>query len=164
MGAGTTYDGSTRLYWFADDDTPTDLEAITLVELTDAVDLSGYLVSFNPNFSDSRVDGKDWLTSHDNESIGRFGTKPVGEFKRKLADDDAELAWTTFATRKARGTLVYFNTLPDETDPTTGDDYIAIRCQHGSRQQRELAANTEVRFGIEFAVFTAPVDGTLVAS
>jgi hypothetical protein len=166
MPAGTTYDGSTRLYWLADDDEPADLEAIDLTELGEAIDVSGYLVpdAFSPNFANDRVDGKDILSPFNNESMGRFGASPSATFKRKLADDGSEAAWTTFSTRKTRGTLVYFETLPSEADPTTGDDYIAFPCETGAPLPQNTAVNAEVRFQVDFACLSAPVYGSLVAS
>jgi hypothetical protein len=171
MGAGIVFDERTRLIWFPEADAPTDLEAITAAELAaDGVDLSAYIPpdGINPNTTDQRVDGSDLLTGFNAESMGRYGTSPSVTFKRKLrtqhegADD---LAFTTFQTRKTAGTLVLFNTLPIGEDPGTGDDYIAWPgCESGEPQEQQTAANTEVRFVVEFAVGQAPVRGTVVAS
>lgn len=165
MPAGTTYDGSTRVLWFADEDEPADLDSITVAELGDAVDVSGYLVpdAFSPNFANDRVDGKDILSPFNNESMGRYGAAPTAVFKRKLATDGGELAWTTFQARKTRGTLVYFETLDTEVDPTTGDAYIAFPCETGAPLPQNTAVNAETRFQVDFACLAAPVNGIVAA-
>lgn len=165
MPAGTVYDESTRVLWFADEDAPADLESITLTELADAVDLSGYVPpdGIALGSTEARVSGADLLTAYDNESIGRHGDSPAVTFKRKLRDG-GELAWTTFAQRRQQGTLVVFTTLPVGEDPTTGDDYTAYPCENGKRQEQNSAANAEVRFVVNFAVTEEPTHGTVVAS
>lgn len=170
MGAGIVFDERTRLLWFDDTDTPTDLEAITATELGDAVDLSAYLPpdGWNPNTSNQRVDGSDLLSGFNNESMGRYGVAPSVTFKRKLraaVDGADDLAYTTFLTRKTTGTLVLFTTLDVGADPGTGDDYIAYpNCESGEIQDQATAANAEVRFVVDFAVGQAPVRGTVTAS
>lgn len=166
MPAGIVYDERTRAFWFADDDTPADLESITLAELADGVDLSGYVIpdGLAHGASEQRVDGSDLLTDFDNESIGRHGAQPALTMKRKLRDGN-ELAFTTFKTRKQAGTLVVFETLPAGADPTTGDDYVAYpECESGKWQRQNTAKNQEVRGIVNFAVGSAPVEGTLVGS
>jgi hypothetical protein len=164
MGAGTVFDESTRVLWFADADAPSDMEAITEVELADAVDLSAYLVpdGMSFGFGNSRVSGADLLTSFDNESMGRHQAAPSATFKRKLRGDGAELAWTTFQARKTAGTLVVFTTLDAGADPENGDDYIAFPdCETGQPLPQNTAANTEVRFQVDFAVGSQPVFGVV---
>lgn len=170
MGAGTVYDESTRVLWFATADEPADLEAITAAELTDGVDLSGYVVpdGVTFGFGNSRVSGADLLTAFDNESMGRHQAAPSIMFKRKLraqVDGDDDLAWTTFKSRKTAGTLVVFTTLTPGDDPATGDDYIAFpSCETGQPLPQNTAVNTENRFQVDFAVGEAPAFGTVVAS
>lgn len=170
MGAGIVFDERTRLLWFDAADEPSDLDSITAAELGDAVDLSGYVPpdGWNPNTSNSRVDGSDLLSSFNSESMGRFGTAPTVTFKRKLraaVDGDDDLAYTTFQTRKTTGTLVIFTTLDVGADPGTGDDYIAYpNCETGEPNDAPSAANTEVKFTVDFAVGQPPVRGTVVAS
>lgn len=166
MGAGTVYDESTRAYWFADADTPVDLAAITLAELDDGVDLSGYIIpdGLAHGATEQRVDGSDLLTDFDNESMGRHGAQPALTLKRKLRDG-GEVAFTTFSTRKQAGTLVVFETLTPGADPTTGDDYVAYpECESGKWLRQNTAKNQEVRGIVNFAVGSAPIEGTLVAS
>lgn len=170
MGAGIVFDERTRLLWFADADEPTDLAAITATELGDALDVSAYVPpdGWNPNTTNQRVDGSDLLTSFNGESMGRYGTSPSVTFKRKLraqVDGADDLAYTTFQARKTTGTLVLFNTLDPGADPGTGDDYIAYpNCETGEPLEQPTAANTEVKFAVDFAVGQAPVRGTIVAS
>jgi hypothetical protein len=170
MPAGIVFDERTRLLWFASDDTPSDLEAITATELADGVDLSGYVTpdGWKPNTTNKKVDGSDLLTGFDNESMGRYGTSPSVRFKRKLraaVGGEDELAYETFLTRKTAGTLVLFNTLPIGEDPGTGDAYIAYpACESGEIEEQPSAANQEVTFEVPFAVGEAPVRGVVVAS
>lgn len=170
MPAGTVYDESTRVLWFADADTPADLDAITAVELADAEDLSGYVVpdGVTFGFGNSRVSGADLLTAFDNESMGRHQAAPSITFKRKLraaVDGADDLAWTTFQARKTQGTLIVFTTLDAGEDPGTGDDYVAFpSCETGQPLPQNTAVNTEVRFQVDFAVGAEPVFGTVVAS
>lgn len=170
MPAGTVYDESTRVIWFADADAPTDPAEITAAELADGVDLSGYVIpdGVTFGFGNSRVSGADLLTAFDNESMGRHQAAPSIMFKRKLreaVDGADDLAWTTFQTRKTQGTLVVFITLPTGEDPGTGDDYVLFpSCETGQPLIQNTAVNTEVRFQVDFAVGAAPVFGTVVAS
>lgn len=170
MGAGIVFDERTRLLWFPEADTPTDLEAITATELGDAIDVSGYVPpdGFNPNTTNNRVDGSDLLTPFNNESMGRYGDAPSVTFKRKLraaVDGDDDLAFTTFKERKTTGTLVLFNTLPIGEDPGVGDEYKAWpNCETGEPMEQQTAADTEVRFIVDFAVGQAPVRGTITGS
>lgn len=170
MPAGTVFDEQTRVLWFATEDEPSDLTAITAAELGDGVDLSGYVtpdgVTFG--FGNSRVSGADLLTAFDNESMGRHQAAPSLMLKRKLraeVDGSDDLAWTTFQTRKTQGTLVVFTTLDPGVDPATGDDYIAFpSCETGQPLPQNTAVNTENRFQVDFAVGAEPVFGTVVAS
>lgn len=169
MPAGVTYDERTRLLFFATVDEPTDLAAITATELGDGVDLSGYLVDFNPNFGNSRVAGHDYLTDFDNESLGREQAAPTAVFKSKLraeVDGADDLAYSTFLTRRTSGTFVWFNgTLTAGADPATGDRYIAFPdCECSSPKDQTLAENTEARFEIDILCGDRPVRGTVVAS
>lgn len=165
MPAGNVYDEQTRVLWFADADTPADLEAITAAELADGVDLSGYMPPDGLAFGarEDRVPGADILSAYDGEAIGRYGDQPALTLKRKLRDGGEE-AWTTFAVRRSQGTLVVFSTLDVGVDPGVGDTYRAYPCENGSRMMQNSAANTEVKFVVNFAVTDPPVDGTVVAS
>lgn len=166
MPAGTVYDESTRVLWFAEEDTPLDLDSLGQSMLDDAIDLSGYVVpdGVTFGFGNSRVSGADLLTAFDNESMGRHQAAPSITFKRKLRNG-GELAWTTFQNRKTQGTLVVFTTLEPGDDPGTGDDYILFpECETGQPLPQNTAVNTEVRFQVDFAVGAAPVFGTVAGS
>lgn len=170
MGAGTVYDEKTRVLWFALADEPGDMGAITHAELGDGVDLSEYVVpdGVDFGFGNSRVSGSDLLTSFDNESMGRHQAAPSIMFKRKLRETvagDDDLAWTTFKTRRTRGTLVVFTTLANGAAPTTADEYIAFPdCETGQPLPQNTAPNAENRFRVDFAVGSQPSFGTITAS
>lgn len=164
MGAGTVYDEHVRILWFDDADTPTDLEAITVAELGDAFDVSEYVIDANHGGSNSRVDDSDYLTAFNNESMGRYGNQPSLVLRRKIRSSGDEVAYTTFV-RGATGTLVFFETLDQGADPGTGDTYKAYPdCETGEPNEQNLAKNQSVRFQVDFAVGSAPVRGTVVAS
>lgn len=164
MGAGTVYDEHVRHLWFDEADTPTDLEAITTTELADAFDFSEYVVDFNHGGSNDRVDDSDYLDPFKAESMGMYGNQPSAILRRKLRSTGAETAYTTF-TRRVAGTLVIFETLDPGADPGVGDSYKAYpTCECGEPNEQNMAHNQSVRFGVDWAVGSAPVRGTVVAS
>lgn len=165
MPAGETYDGQVRALWFDEDDVPTDPENITLAELGDATDYSGYIppAGVAYNFANARVSGADLLTSFDSQSPGRRGATPAITFKTRLADGSQD-ALDKFQ-RGTKGMLVVFESIVEGEDPTTGDEYLWFSdCQVGQPVHQNTAENTEKRFNVDFMVGDDAGRGTLVAS
>jgi hypothetical protein len=164
MPAGTVYEEHFRVLWFDDADTPTDLEAITVTELADAFDTTGYLTEFDHGGSNDRVADGDYLQRFKPESMGTYGNQPKATFRRQLKGTGDEVAYTTFVLG-ALGTIVVFETLPLGADPGVGDSYKAYpQCDTGEPQEMSPAHNEPVRFTVEWACGSKPVRGVVTAS
>ena len=153
MPAGETYDGQVRVFWLDAD--PTDPNAPTEAELTDGVDLSGYVLpeTIDYGFKNDTVEDRDALSSFDPQSAGRHGAHPTMDFRDTLRATGARLAWDTLGDRLITGCLVTFEGVAEGAEVNDGDACrVFTGCETGQPMPRNVALNTARRFGVEFFV------------
>lgn len=156
MPAGEAYDGKLRVIWLDTD--PANLNAPTMAEVTAGVDLSGYAVpeSIDPKASNTRVDGRDALSSFDPQAMGRFGYQPEIMFKSKLRSGGT-VAWDTLGARLVTGTLLIFEDVTEGSAIAAGNRCdVYPSCETGAPLRQTTAINQERRFKVEFAVGAPP--------
>lgn len=142
----------TRIYF----GTVADVQAgATPTEISEAVELTGYLTSFDNSTTGNEVDTPDFANEFETSIPGTYSASVTAEFYR---DDDDDLAWETLP-RGAQGAFIIHRFGTDDGLP---EEIYPVRVT--SRSPVALANNESQRFTIDAAVYEPPLEDGVQSS
>jgi len=130
-----------------------DLQDLTRADLDEAVDLTGFMTSFDNATEGNEVDTPDFSTDFETSIPGTYSATVSAEFYR---DDDDDLAWDTLP-RGAEGVFIILRFGDEEGNPA---ELYPARVL--SRSPVALANNESQRFETTASVPTPPNEDAVV--